>query len=83
MENEKSHHKEVNIFIDKKKLESPNPTTGIALYILGQIPDGYDLFREVHGHGDDEPIPKDNNPVEVKNGDHFYSVQNSLNPGLS
>ncbi|MGA3208778.1 MAG: hypothetical protein ABSE05_13275 [Syntrophales bacterium] len=81
MEKEHSHHDVVHIFIDKRKMESPNPTTGIALYDLGSIPEDYDLFREVHGHGDDEFIPKDSITITLKNGDHFYSVQRSLNPG--
>lgn len=81
MEKEHSNHDMVHIFIDKRKVESPNPTTGLALYSLGNISAEYDLFREVHGHGDDEFIPKDDSAVTLKNGDHFYSVQKSLNPG--
>lgn len=81
MEKEHPNHDEVHIFIDKRKVESPNSTTGIALYRLGSIAEEYDLFREVHGHGDDEFIPKDNTVITLKNGEHFYSVQRSLNPG--
>ena len=81
MEKEHSHHDVVHIFIDKRKVESTTPTTGIALYGLGSIPEGYDLFLEVHGHGDDEFIQKDSSTITLKNGDHFYSVQSSLNPG--
>jgi hypothetical protein len=81
MEKEHSHHETVHVFIDKEKVESPNPTTGLALYNLGSISAEYDLFREVHGHGDDELIPRDDSAVTLKNGDHFYSVQKSLNPG--
>lgn len=82
MENH-SHHEEVNIIIDKKHKKSPNPTTGIALYHLGEIPDGYDLFKEIHGHGDDIFIPKDDKAITLKDGDHFYSAQSSLNPGTA
>jgi hypothetical protein len=81
MEKEHSHHDLVHIFIDKRKVESPSPTTGVALYSLGNISAEYDLFREVHGHGDDELIPRDDSAVTLKNGDHLYSVQKSLNPG--
>lgn len=50
-------HDVVSIHIDNKEYKSPNPTTGAALYVLGHIdPNLYDLFRETHGHGDDEPI---------------------------
>ncbi len=72
---------EVHISIDKKKYTSPSPTTGQALYALGQIATGYDLFREAHGAGDDELIPITAVPVELHNGDKFYSAQSTLNPG--
>ena len=72
----------VSIHIDNKEKKSPNPTTGSALYSLGQIdPNLYDLFRETHGHGDDEPIPNNNTPVQLHEGDHFFSAQKKLNPG--
>jgi hypothetical protein len=74
-------HQTVHITIDRKPKVSPNPTTGTALYALGEVRDGYDLFREVHGHGDDELIPKNANAVHLKEGDHFYSAQSKLNPG--
>ncbi len=74
-------HNEVNIIIDKKHKTSPASTTGAALYQLGEVRDGYELFREVHGKGDDEPIANDATSVNVKNGDHFYSAQKTLNPG--
>ena len=74
-------HEEVNIVIDKEHYRSPNPTTGAALYKLGKVKPGYDLFREVHGHGDDEKIPNDGTTIHLKNGDQFYSAQSTLNPG--
>jgi hypothetical protein len=72
---------EVTIHIDKKTLKSPSPSSCIALYLLGQIAGGYDLWREVHGKGDDERIPNDSTAIVLNNGDHFYSAQSSLNPG--
>lgn len=72
---------EVSIHIDNEEKKSPNPTTGAALYVLGGVKAGYDLFREVHGKGDDEPIANNTTSVQLKPGDHFYSVQQSLNPG--
>jgi hypothetical protein len=77
----KPDDKEVSIIIDKKEQKSSNPTTGTALYQLGKVAAGYDLWKEVHGKGDDELIPNDGNPVVLKNGDHFYTAQSSLNPG--
>lgn len=73
---------EVTIRIDKKEYKSPNPTTGVALYVLGSVdPSKYDLYLETHEHGDDPLIPNDNNPIEIKNGSHFYTAQKNLNPG--
>ena len=75
------NHPQVNIHIDKKKYESPNPTTGTALYILGSIKSGFILFKEVPAQGDDLLIKNDSTPVTLKNGDHFYSAKEELNPG--
>ncbi len=74
-------HPEVSIIIDKKHKRSPNPTTGHALYVLGEIGPGYDLNREVPGQGDDEPVPDNDTVINLKNGDHFFSSPSDLNPG--
>lgn len=72
----------VEIFIDKNKKESPETTTGGALYLLGGVDANlFDLYREVHGKGEDELIRNDASTVTVKNGDHFFTVQKKLNPG--
>ena len=82
MNEPKEKHKEVSIIIDKKEHKSPNPTTGSALYILGNIDSTkYDLWFEVHGQGDDKLISNDETIIDLKNGDHFYSAQKNLNPG--
>jgi hypothetical protein len=73
----------VSIIIDKKHKESPTPTTGAALYALGEVASGYELFKEVHGKGDDEAIANDGTAVALKAGDHFYSAQKTLNPGTA
>lgn len=73
--------KEITIHIDKKVEKSPSPTTGAALYVLGNVGADYELLREVHGKGDDEPIANDATPVVLKNGDKFYTAQRTLNPG--
>ena len=73
---------EVTIQIEKKEYKSPNPTTGAALYTLGGVAAGYDLWLEAPpGKGDDERINNDATPVTLKNGAHFYLAQSSLNPG--
>jgi hypothetical protein len=64
---------QVRIHIDRKPYESPNPTTGEALYILGTIPTDYILYREVHGDKEAEPIRKSNEKVHLKQDEHFYS----------
>jgi hypothetical protein len=81
---ERAHHDEVPITIDRNPEKSPNPTTGAALYVLGKVKPDYDLFRETHGHGDDELIPNDSTTtVDLKPGDRFYTAQRTLNPGAS
>jgi hypothetical protein len=78
----KKEDKTVSIIIDKKQHKLPNPTTGAVLYSLGGVnPENYDLYRETHGQGDDEPILNNANPVQLKNGDHFFSIKKKLNPG--
>ena len=72
---------EVNIIIDNKHKRSPNPTTGAALYLLGEVKQGYDLFRETHGHGDDELIRNDGTQYVLHDVDKVYSAQQTLNPG--
>jgi len=74
-------HSEVNITLDGKHKKSPNPTTGAALYLLGEVKSGYDLFRETHGQGDDELIRNDATQYALHDGDKFYSAQQTLNPG--
>ena len=72
---------EEKIFIDKKHLESPTPTTGHALYVLGKIDSQtYDLYRETH-HGDDELIKDDGAAITLKDGEHFFSSPKKINPG--
>jgi hypothetical protein len=86
MNNEKdkggNKHETVVIHIGKEKLVSPNPTTGKALYELGNVDCAtMDLFRELPGKGDDELIPCSEAVIQLKDGDHFYTAQKILNPG--
>ena len=48
MENHELSTKSIFTSIEKP-YESPNPTTGEALYKLGHVQPGYDVFREVKG----------------------------------
>lgn len=54
----------VRVHIDEKPYESPNPTTGEALYKLSHVQPGYDLFREVKGDREDPIIENDDDPHE-------------------
>ncbi len=79
-EAEKDKH-EVRIHIDRKPYMSPRDTTNAALYALGKIPAGYELFREVTGDHEDESVPNNGSPIRLKEDEHFYSAQVTLNPG--
>ena len=64
---------EVRVHINRKPYESPNPTTGAALYKLGEIGNHMELFREVGGDHEDQPIPKNDQVMHLKDDTHFYS----------
>lgn len=63
----------VRIHIDQKPYESPNPTTGEAIYKLGNIQPGLELYREVRGDKEDLPIPNGPETVHLKQDEHFHS----------
>jgi hypothetical protein len=78
------HHERVEIFIDKKKHEAYNPSTGEALYHLGKVNhETHDLYQEVHGKGEDKLISFNHVEHHLKHGEHFFSVQKKLNPGAA
>jgi len=72
MEN-REHKHQVRIHIDQKPYESPNPTTGDALYALGKVPAGLELYREVSGDREDQPIENGQEVVHLKEDQHFHS----------
>jgi hypothetical protein len=47
--------------------------TGAQLLALAGLPGGDQLFREVPGPGDDEPVPP-GKLVELHDGEKFYAV---------
>ena len=63
----------VRIHIDQHKYESPNPTTGEALYTLGNVVAGLELYREVSGDKEDKPIENGPETVRLKEDEHFHS----------
>jgi hypothetical protein len=68
------HKHEVRIHIDQKPYHSPNPTTGEALYKLGNVQSGFDLFREVKGDKEDPIVENDDEPVHLRENERFHSV---------
>jgi hypothetical protein len=64
---------EVRIHIDEERHESPNPTTGEALYKLGNVAPGLELYREVTGDREDKLIPNGPEMVHLKEDEHFHS----------
>jgi hypothetical protein len=65
----------VRVHIDRQPLESPNPTTGTALYTLGNVPPDRELFREVTGDREDDEVPRSETAVHLTEDEHFYSVR--------
>lgn len=72
MENhEHEHH--IRIHIDQRPYESSNPTTGEALYKLGHVRAGFELFREVKGGMEDPEVPDGQETVHLRADEHFHS----------
>ena len=63
----------VRIHINRQVVESPNPTTGEALYVLGDVGKHEKLYREVGGDKEDQLIPRDDTHVHLKEDEHLYS----------
>jgi Multiubiquitin len=70
---EKPQKHEVRIHIDEEPYRSPNPTTGEALYRLADIPAHHELYRELGGDREDEPVRNSADPVHLKEDEHFHS----------
>ena len=68
-----SNQHTVRIHIDQKPYESPAPTTGEALYKLGNVGPGLVLYREVTGDREDRAIPEGPETVHLKDDEHFHS----------
>jgi len=66
-------HKQMKIFIDRQSYHSPTPTTGAALYTLGKVAPGLELFREVTGDREDPEVPNGPEVVPLKEDEHFHS----------
>jgi hypothetical protein len=64
---------EVRIHIDEEQYHSPTPTNGEALYALGHVKPGLELFREVGGDREDQPVPKGKEHIHLTEDEHFHS----------
>lgn len=64
---------QARIHIDQHAYESPNPTTGSALYALGKVAPGLELFREVEGDHEDAGVPNDGTAIHLRQDAHFHS----------
>ncbi|WP_306598827.1 multiubiquitin domain-containing protein [Geothrix sp. 21YS21S-2] len=64
---------QVRIHIDQSPYHASSPTTGEALYRLGQVAEGLVLFREVRGDEEDQPIANGPEPFHLQEDDHFHT----------
>ena len=65
----------VRIRINGEDYDSPNPTTGAALYALGHLAESEHLLREVGADTEGRPIPNDETAVELNDGDRFHTPE--------
>jgi hypothetical protein len=70
---ETEHTHKVRIHIDQEPRHSPNPTTGAALYTLGEVASGLELFREVTGDQEDPEVVNGPEIIHLKEDEHFHS----------
>ena len=63
----------LRIHINREVFQSPNPTTGEALYVLADIAKHEKLYREVEGDAEDERIARDETVIHLTQDAHFYS----------
>jgi hypothetical protein len=68
-----SENHEVRVHIDRTPYRSPNPTDGEALYALGKVKAGYDLYQEVQGDDEDRMVPNGNEQIRLEEDEHLYS----------
>ena len=71
-------HRLVRIHINREPYQSPSTTTGAALYSLAGIEHHQELFREVDGDEEDQPIASDATELKLDQDEHFYSKKEFL-----
>jgi len=72
------HAQEVRIHIDQESYHSPNPTPGEALYKLAGIPASHELYREVGGDHEDDPIQNGAEMIHLREDEHFHSAPREI-----
>lgn len=65
----------VRIHINREPYDSPNPTTGEALYALGDVPAHQRLYREVDSDKEDKAVSRDDEHIHLKEDEHFYGQE--------
>lgn len=66
--------RKIKIFINGNHYEAPQPVmTGRELLALGGLPDCNQMFLEVPGPAEDQPVGPDD-PIELRPGMKFYDV---------
>ncbi len=68
-------NREIRVHIDRKPLDSVNPTSGEALYQLGHVKPEHHLYRMAEGDREDELIERHAEVVHLKEDEHFYSAE--------
>ena len=75
MAQEAEGHHRLRVHIVRRPHESPNPTAGEALYALGNVREGFILYREAQGNHEDQAVPRGNEEVHLTEDEHFYSAE--------
>ena len=65
--------REVRVHIDEERHLSQRVTTGAALYELGKVAAEHQLYRDVQGNREDEPIFRDVEIFNLEQDEHFHS----------
>ncbi len=65
----------VRIFIDRKAHLSPNPTTGVDLYELGNVGEDYVLYKDVLDDHEDKLVRIDRPTIHLKEDDKFRTAK--------
>jgi hypothetical protein len=68
------NEKRVRVHIDQRAYQSPNPTTGEALYDLAEIRPEFQLYKEVEGDQEDQLVPRDRQEVHLHEDEHFHTA---------